>query len=423
MAPAKFRPILAQRPLTFAQPLPICGCASTIARQDSRLALPDLRLTGTQTTAQGALVTQWVAQRDLLGSNATDPHFVVEMDDGGNAHLRFGDGNLGRMPDAGTVFEASYRVGNGPDGNVGAEAIRCLVFRHTTSGIGSLEPRNPLSASGGTAPESIDEVKLVAPYAFRNVLERAITADDYAALAADDARRQARRPQLLAPTLNAPALPPHTQPRDARAGIEEEPGERAVGDVCAIPFRRLQGARATLRWNGSWYEALVAVDPLGSAEADDELLGEIEAYLEPYRRIGHDLDVRGADYVPIDLMLSICVKPPYQRSHVEAALLDVFSNRVLPDGRLGFFHPDNLSFGQDLQVSRIVAAAQAVPGVMEAHVVQLERFDPSEPMPDLDEELPPGGVLALGPFEIARLDNDPSLPENGRLRLMLRGGR
>jgi hypothetical protein len=33
------------------------------------------------------------------------------------------------------------------------------------------------------------------------------------------------------------------------------------------------------------------------------------------------------------------------------------------------------------------------------------------------------GVLPIGPLEVARLDNDPSLPENGRLDLDLRGGR
>jgi hypothetical protein len=33
------------------------------------------------------------------------------------------------------------------------------------------------------------------------------------------------------------------------------------------------------------------------------------------------------------------------------------------------------------------------------------------------------GVLPLGPLEIARLDSDPSLPENGRLQLIMEGGR
>ena len=33
------------------------------------------------------------------------------------------------------------------------------------------------------------------------------------------------------------------------------------------------------------------------------------------------------------------------------------------------------------------------------------------------------GVLAVGSFEIPRLDNDPAQPENGSLKLILKGGR
>jgi hypothetical protein len=210
--------------------------------------------------------------------------------------------------------------------------------------------------------------------------------------------------------------------------VEEEPGATSLlrTDVCLAPFRRLQRAKGMLRWTGSWYEALVAVDPLGTEDADPELLGEISAYLEPYRRIGHDLEVKPAQYVPLDLVLTVCVLPHYLRGHVEAAVLDVFSDRVLPDGRLGFFHPDNLTFGEGIYVSRIVAAAQAVVGVQNVQVPRLERYEAAEHPPGVEatkDGLPLHGLLALGPFEIAQLDNDPSFPENGRLTLDMRGGR
>jgi hypothetical protein len=427
--PGKFDPRLKERPLTFSQPLPACGCASALIVQDPRRALPWISLAGTPKRSPGDIVTIWYPKRDLPESGSNDPDFVVEMDNDGYAHLRFGDGELGRMPDTGTVFQASYRVGNGPGGNVGAETITYLVFRQTTEGGGNLQPRNPLPATGGTAPEPLEEVKRFAPYAFRQVLERAITADDYAALAGDNARRLAERSAVIA------ALLPHLQPpsvmdgpADRRTGEEEEPGgPPAPGrDICLAPFRKLQGAKAALRWTGSWYEALVAIDPLGTEEADPELLEEVTAFLEPYRRMGHDLEVKSAQYVPIDLGLTVCVQPHYLRGHVEAVLLGVFSNRVLPDGRLGFFHPDNLTFGEGIYVSQIVAAAQAVPGVQNVQVTRLERYELGEPPPGAEapgEELPPHGVLPLGPCEIARLDDDPSFPENGRLVLDVRGGR
>ncbi len=357
---------------------------------------------GTELVADlSAFLETWTPVRDLLESGPDDENFVVEMDNDGHAHLRFGDGQLGRMPDAGTAFEAYRRLGNGPSGNVGAETITYLVLRNERLSGVNIAPRNPSPATGGTAPEPLAEVKMFAPYAFRDVLERAITADDYAALAADNTRRLEERYAAVA------AVDPLT-------------------DICLSPFRALQAAKGTLRWNGSWYEALVAIDPAGTEDADPALVDEITDYLEPYRRMGHDLEVRPANYAPLDLGLVVCVLPNYLRAHVEAALLDVFSNRVLPDGTLGFFHPDNLTFGEGIYVSKIFAAAQAVPGVQNVKVTRLERFELSEPLPSADvpgEEVPSDGVLHLGPLEIARLDNDPSLPENGRLTLDMRGGR
>jgi hypothetical protein len=345
-----------------------------------------------------ALLQAWSARRDLLESTPDAQDFVVELDNDGFGHLRFGDGVCGHKPEAGTLFRASYRTGNGMSGNVGRDTITYIVLRsEKISGV-SLLPRNPLAAAGGADPESINDVKLLAPYAFRDQLERAITADDYAAIAGDNTRRL-----------------------DARASLEAEDA-----GICVAPFSRLQRAHAALRWTGSWYTALVAIDPAATETAGPELLEEITLYLEPFRRMGHDLQVSPAQYVPLKLSLTICVQPNYQRGHVKAAVLDALSNHVLPDGTLGFFHPDNLTFGQGVFVSRLLAVVQAIPGVQNTMVTELERFEISEPRADIDlpgEELPINSALLLRPFEIAQLDNDPNFPENGTLVLDVRGGR
>jgi hypothetical protein len=310
---------------------------------DGTGALPD-KLRGALVKDLTALLETWHPKSDLLESGPDDAEFVVEMDNDGYAHLRFGDGNLGRMPEAGTAFEAAYRVGNGPAGNVDAETISYLVFRTPTdTGGRKLIPRNPLPAIGGTAPETMAEVKLFAPSAFRNVLERAITGDDYAALAQDNNRRlQERRALLTATSANADAeAAPGARGDDPRSSVEEEPGNASpLGpDVCLVPFRGLQGAKGTLRWTGSWYEALVAVDPLGTEDADPELLAEITAYLEPYRRMGHDLEVKPAQYVPLDLVLTVCVLPQYLRGHVGR-----IQQQRLARWAIGFFPPRQSDF-------------------------------------------------------------------------------
>ena len=133
--------------------------------------------------------------------------------------------------------------------------------------------------------------------------------------------------------------------------------------------------------------------------------------------MGHDVIVVPAQYVPIRLGLTICVLPDYLQGHVEAALLDVFGDQVLADGERGVFHPDNLTFGTDIYLSQIMAAAQAVTGVESVVVTKLERFFEG-PNGELESVL-----LPIGPLEVARLDNDPSFPENGVLSLDMRGGR
>ena len=427
--PAKFRTSLKNTPLTFAEPLPPCGCASAIFTTDPRQALPQITLSSTLVMPQGTIALAWNAKQDLLESGPIDTDFVVEMDNDGDAHLRFGDGSLGMIPDAGTTFQAAYRVGNGTEGNVGAETIVYLVFRETDIGHPKLTPRNPLAAAGGTAPEPMAEVKMFAPFAFRSTLERAVTADDYAALAADNARRLEERIDLVIEATSQPAAPvSNLSVDDQRKQEEEEPREPAkLGpDICTKPFHPLQAAKSVLRWTGSWYEALIAIDPENSETADSELLLEVDSYLEPYRRIGHDLEVKLADYVPLDLALTICVLPDFQRAHVESALLAVFSTRIMPDGNLGFFHPDNLTFGQGIYASRIIAAAQGISGVQEVQLTRLKAFRIGEAPQAPDDpttEVPPHGVFSLGPFQIARLDNNPSVPEDGRLTLNLRGGR
>jgi hypothetical protein len=392
-----YRPTLSQAPLTRAQPLLPCACAAELLVQDPREALPALTLKGTVTTLQGVTTTSWSAVPNLLDSGPSDPHFVVETDNFGVEHLRFGDGVLGRAPDPSTAFAATYRVGNGPAGNVGRETIAFLVFRKTNVIAAKLVPRNPLPARGGTAQEPIADVKMLAPHAFSQTLERAVTPDDYATLAEDNARR-----------------------------LEyEEASARAA--ACPGTFQPLQGAKGTFRWSGSGYEVLVAVDPLGAETILDDTLCEIAAYLEPYRRLGHDVAVKLAAYVAIDLALSVCVLPQYPRGQVAGELLEVLGSGVRPDGRLGFFNPDHLTFGDSVYASPIIAAAHAVRGVKDVQILRLARYVPGTlPPPNgatTPDHVPPAGVLVMGPFEIPRLDNQAGVPSHGRISLQLRGGR
>lgn len=364
----RFRPRLERAPITQAAPyvekrsltpsgeeLLFTSAASGL-RWTLRDFLPEIRLDDSEG------VEAWLPRRDLLGSGPVGHHFVAEVEADGRAYLRFGDDTFGLRPARGTGLTARYRVGNGIRGNVGADALANVVTPETGIGI----VRNPLPAQGGVEPESIEQVRQNAPSAFR-VQERAVTPEDYAEVAQ-------RHPQV-------------------------------------------QRAAATIRWTGSWHTVFLTVDRLGGRPVDAGFEEELRAHLERYRLAGHDLEVDGPRYVPLEVEMLVCVLPEHFRSDVKAALLEVFGNRTLPDGRRGVFHPDNFTFGQPVHLSLLYEAAQSVEGVDWVEISMFQR----QGVPD-DQALR-DGKLSLHRLEIARLDNDPNFPENGVLRLVMEGGK
>ncbi|HEX6711017.1 MAG TPA: putative baseplate assembly protein [Rubrobacter sp.] len=363
----RFRPSLDKGPLTQAAPYterrpaaasgeeaPFMSAASA-TRWDLRDVLPEILL-------QDSDDSRWLPARDLLASEPADRRFVAEVEAEGRAYLRFGDDRFGLRPARNTGFTATYRVGNGVRGNVGADAIAYVV----TEDNDVLAANNPLPAQGGIEPESIEEVRQSAPSAFR-VQERAVTPEDYAEVAQ-------RHPQV-------------------------------------------QRAAATIRWTGSWHTVFLTVDRFGGRPVDAGFEEELRVHLERYRLAGHDLEVDGPRYVPLEIEMHVCVLPEYFRSDVKATLLTVFGNQTMPDGRRGVFHPDNFTFGQPVYLSRLYEAAQAVEGVDRVEISLFQR----QGVPD-DTALA-AGELTLHRLEIARLDNDPNFPENGVLRLVMEGGK
>ena len=121
--------------------------------------------------------------------------------------------------------------------------------------------------------------------------------------------------------------------------------------------------------------------------------------------------------VPLDIAFTVCVAPGFTRGHVEAELRAILGKNELASGKKGFFHPDNLSFGQGIAASSLIALAGAVPGVENVVLTKMQRWG------EADAGEFERNFLAIGPNEIARLDNDPNFPENGQLTFDLRGAR
>jgi uncharacterized phage protein gp47/JayE len=251
----------------------------------------------------------WLPQADLLGSDAGAAEFVVEVEHDGTASLRFGDGEHGRRPSEGTAFAATYRVGNGAAGNIGAGALaHVATLNGDVDGVA-----NPLPAAGGTEPEPAAAIRRDAPQAFL-VQQRAVTADDYA-------RRAERSPAV-------------------------------------------QRAAAAFRWTGSWHTVFVTADRAGGLAVDDPFETALRADLEPFRMAGYDLEVDGPQFVSLDVALFVCAAPDHFRANVQAAVLDALT---------ALFAPDNFTFGQPVYLSPILAATQTVTGVQSVTVKRFQR--------------------------------------------------
>jgi hypothetical protein len=362
---SRYRPRLARGPITQAAPY----SADLPAKSAIPVRSPSIGNLNETPVPAVTLIDprqkdRWEATHDLLGNNESDTNFVVEVEGDGASYLRFGDGVSGERPEEGTKFLATYRVGNGIEGNVGADAITHLVT--SDAGISDKEIvgiSNPIPARGGLDPETIEEVRRNAPGSFR-IQQRAVTPADY----------------------------------------EEITTRRDVVERCNLDVQR---AAATLRWTGSWHTVFVNADRFGGAAVDEDFETSLRRCLERYRMAGQDLEVEGPIYVPLEIELAVCVKRDYFFEDVQSALLEIFSNRVRPNGTLGVFHPDNFTFGQPVYSSALVAAAQSVAGV---DSVTLRKFQRQRI--DSDVALK-SGKLELARLEIARLDNDPNFPERG----------
>jgi predicted phage baseplate assembly protein len=225
---------------------------------------------------------------------------------------------------------------------------------------------NPIPASGGIDPETLDSIRQNAPYAF-NIQNRAVTAADYGTMA-----------------------------------LRVEP--------------TLQQAQGTFLWTGSWQTAFIAVEPQGTEAISAAQKTALIEGMDLYRMAGHDVDVDAPVYVSLEIVMSVCAEPGYLPADVQQAILQVLSTQPQPDGTPGLFAQSNFGFGQPVYLSPIVAAAQDVDGVSSVTVTTFQRQGQSA------TNAVSAGVIYLQSLEIARLENDPNYPEHGILTVTVNGG-
>jgi hypothetical protein len=353
---------LKEGPLSFSLENAEDALVSALMSTDPHLGVAQVK------AKVGSSSLDWLpARSNLLSYGPFDRSFAVEVDNVGRAVIRFGDGQHGLAVSDGSPIDVTYRVGVGRAGNIGYRSLKHAVQPEGIdySNIESLY--NPLPAWGGVNPEPMERVKLLAPAAFHADRLRAVTEEDYAFIA------------------------------------EKHP--------------EVSKAVATFRWTGSWHTVFITIDPVGTNEVSSHLRSRIKDWVARYSLAGYDIDIDQPIFVPLEIEVDLCIEADHFKGDVELEVSEALSNRSLPDGNLGFFHPDKFTFGQTLYLSQLYAAIESVEGVESASFKVFKCFG-RDPEGELEK-----GYISANRMEVIRLDNDPSFPENGVLRLNSWGGR
>jgi hypothetical protein len=294
-------------------------------------------------------------------------HFMVETDERRESTLRFGNGVNGRQLPEGAVVHCEYQVGGGASGNVGTDSLVHFAPLSGPLAAAVAASWNPFDVTDGIDPEPFARILRNAPEAYRARQLRAVTLADYVRRA-----------------------------------------EEVDGVSCAA---------ARYAWPGSWRTVRIVIDPVGTTILEEPLRLAVAAHLESVRLIGEDIELRPPRYVPLDIRIVVCADDAYWPEDLQFVLEQEFSDGWTPDGRRGFFHPDEWTFGEALHRSALAGRVHRVAGIAHIVSITMKRFNaptPGTPNPE---------ALEMHFDEIVQVANDPDHLERGFIRFEVKGGR
>jgi uncharacterized phage protein gp47/JayE len=243
--------------------------------------------------------TEWKLQESLAFSRENQKDFMIEVDEEDRATIIFGDDSFGAIPPNDTIIKATYRVGGGLSGNVGASKIETIVDAPQLTAIAA-EVTNPEPATGGADRESIEDAIFHAPRVFRS-LKRSVTAEDYEAL--------------------------------------------------ALEFNGVGKVRAE---SPHWNMVTLFVAPEGGGYVDDILESNLLAYFEDKRPLSTIIKIEDVTYVDIYVTAEVGVKSYYNPDEVKEQVQAAAANL------LAF---ENVDFGECIYLSKFYEAIEDIEGV------------------------------------------------------------
>ncbi len=176
-------------------------------------------------------------------------------------------------------------------------------------------------------------------------------------------------------------------------------------------------AGTSFRWTGSWLTVFTTAQPKGVEIAPvAEQVGLINL-LNRRRLAGYEVYTPTPHYIGLDLIIVVCAESGALRGEVEAALLVELGTGTRRDGKPAFFAPDQFRFGSPLERSELEMAAQRATGIDGVLGIRYRRRGQIPDFVAMPE------TVTVAADEIIRVDNDPSEPERGSLRIVVKGGK
>jgi predicted phage baseplate assembly protein len=308
---------------------------------------------------QSGVSEPWEARESFVESRADDRHYVLDLANGEvqlGAAVRRPEGGwrqYGAVPPKGAVLRFTrYRHGGGRRGNVAAGAL--CVLKSAIPGVATVT--NPVAAHAGVDLESLDSTRRRASMEIRTRY-RAVTAEDYEFLAGEASPRVARA--VCLPPLNGGGARVRIVPR-------VEPADR-----------RLELAELT---------------------PDAPLLEEVGQYLDERRLIGTTIDLDGARFRGVSVVVNIQVEPRADLDRVEkdvAHALYTYLNPLVGGSQEGI--GTGWAFGRSLNQGELYGIVHATEGV---ELVKILRVYETDLATGVQSDKPAGSHLNLEADEL-----------------------
>jgi hypothetical protein len=279
---------------------------------------------------QGAGYSAWVEVNSLIDSGPYDAVYVISIDANGVVYINFGDGNNGAIPNPQATIEATYIVGGGAAGNVGAQQISDDLTG--TGNFASVTNVNP--AVGGSDAETIAQIQANAPSSL-TAADRCVTVQDYATVA----EQYSGVSMASAVAALGTSVTIYVHP----AG-----GPYVIADLTSLVDDPVTGLGVEL------------TNPAGTGYLDTRKMAGTTVTVSPPI---YDTTI---GYMPLHVTITIQVEPQF------AQLTVVRSVQTALGVLYGFA---TMGFGQYLPLSALYTAVQAVPGVAYLTVSEFRRGD------------------------------------------------